>query len=568
MRSKLVYVWAGILIGLSGIISLYHLAYLNKIYPYVSVGLVNISNLTLDQAEKRLASFSPSKIPVIKLTFGNQEWPINLAETQIKYDPKATAEEAFLRGRGQGIVKDSTVKWQQWFKPKNLTMNYSVDEQKLQELIDVVTQAVEEKPIMPALTLNNDGKISLVPGKNGRLVEKDILEQTILNQIGRLNFNNVAIPIKLITIDVSGEELSQAQIKAEAIKDKTLTLKYADFSREIKGQELINLISWHNDWDEEKITEIINSLGQDINREAQNAMFQFANNRVTEFKPALPGLKVNEAETRKRIIDSLNTWQPVEVAVETEEPKIKTEQANDLGIKELIGKGESYFYHSIPGRIHNIALTAAKLNGVLVAPGETFSFNQTVGDISAATGYEAAYIIKEGRTVLGDGGGVCQDSTTLFRAVLNAGLEIVERRAHAYRVGYYENNSAPGFDATVFAPSPDFKFTNDTGAYVLIQTTTDTEKLYLKMELYGTNDGRTVTISNIRLWDQTPPPQPLYQDDPTLPAGQVKQVDFAAWGAKAAFDWKVARNGETLRQKTFYSVYQPWQAVYLRGTKI
>ena len=249
---------------------------------------------------------------------------------------------------------------------------------------------------MPGFILENDGKITLLQSKNGRVVEKDVLEQTILNSIGQLNFSNVAMPIKLVTIDVSAEELARGKIKAKAIKDKILTLKYAGFSREIKGQELINLIGWHNAWDEEKIKEIIDSLSQSINREAQNAVFQFANGRVVEFKPALPGLKVNETETRKRIIDGLNNWQPVEVAVETTEPKIKNEQANSLVIKELIGTGESYFYHSIPGRIHNVALTAAKLNGVLVAPGETFSFNQTVGDISAATGYQFHHFISGG----------------------------------------------------------------------------------------------------------------------------------------------------------------------------
>ena len=237
-----------------------------------------------------------------------------------------------------------------------------------------------------------------------------------------------------------------------------------------------------------------------------------------------------------------------------------------MGIKELIGKGESTFHGSIASREHNVALTAAKLNGVLVAPGDVFSFNQTVGDISAATGFQAAYIIKDGRTILGDGGGVCQGSTTLFRAVLDAGLPILERQAHAYRVSYYEQNAKPGFDATVYDPTADLKFKNDTPGHILIQTKVDLVKNYLRIEFYGTGDGRKVSIGNIRLWNQTPPPPDIYQDDPSLPAGTVKQVDWKAWGAKAAFDWKVVRNGEVLQEKTFFSNYRPWQAVYLKGT--
>jgi len=141
----------------------------------------------------------------------------------------------------------------------------------------------------------------------------------------------------------------------------------------------------------------------------------------------------------------------------------------------------------------------------------------------------------------------------------------VERHPHSYRVSYYEQNSPPGIDATVYAPSTDLKFKNDTPAYILIQTTVDTVNNYMKVEIYGTSDGRTSEISNTKLWGESPPPAPLYQDDSSLPAGTVKQVDWAAWGARASFDWKVVRSGEMLHQKTFYSNYQPWQAVYLRG---
>jgi len=182
------------------------------------------------------------------------------------------------------------------------------------------------------------------------------------------------------------------------------------------------------------------------------------------------------------------------------------------------------------------------------------------------TGFQQAYIIKEGRTVLGDGGGICQVSTTLFRAALNAGLPIEERTAHAYRVSYYEQNYQAGVDATVFEPQPDFKFKNDTSGNILIQSKIDLTNLKLTFALYGSWDGREVIVSNSRVWDQIPPPPDLYQDDPTLPMGTVKQVDWKAWGAKVVFDWKVIRGNDILQDRAFYSIYKPWQAVYLRGT--
>ena len=113
-------------------------------------------------------------------------------------------------------------------------------------------------------------------------------------------------------------------------------------------------------------------------------------------------------------------------------------EINTYGIKELVGVGYSRFEGSHAERIHNIRTGSEKLNGMIIKPGETFSFVEALGDISRATGYKQAYIIKEGKTVLGDGGGICQVSSTLFRAALNVGLPIVERNAHAYRVAYYE----------------------------------------------------------------------------------------------------------------------------------
>jgi len=565
---------AALLILASAVISIYHLAYTNKVYPRVRVGSLELSNLNLETTENKLTQLVPENLGEIKLRFSNREWSLNLVDLEIKYEPRLTAEKVFLRGRSQGFWQDFKLKWQQWQKEAVINMEMELNQEKLAESIEIITTGIVEEPIMPSLSLNNEGKVDLEPGRNGRVVEKDQLVQTVIERIRSLNFSTVEIPIKLVKIEISAGELIKAQDRAEKLKDKSIILKQENFSRIVAKDELINLIGFTSNWDEQKIATLSANVAVSLNRQAQNAVFQFDGQKVVEFKPALNGIRVNEEMTNlliKKGLENLETTEGNEETItldtQTTQPKISNEQVNDLGIKELIGKGESTFFHSIPSRIHNVALTAAKLNGVLVAPGEEFSFNKALGDVSAATGFKPAYIIKNGRTVLGDGGGVCQDSTTLFRALLDAGVNITERHAHAYRVTYYEQNERPGFDATVYSPSVDLKFINDTPGYILIQATVDITNFYLKFELYGTNDGRKVIISNVRLWGQTPPPEPLYQDDPTLAPGQVKQVDWAAWGAKTAFDWQVVKNKEVLHQKTFYSNFAPWRAVYLKGTR-
>ncbi len=363
-------------------------------------------------------------------------------------------------------------------------------------------------------------------------------------------------------------ELSAAQAYLVGRSSGMLTNLYQQFFT-----KNINLTPYFR-WKEDIVNTTIQNLAEQINIPSEDALFQFENNKVTEFRPSKDGRKLNEAQLRALLNDafievasSSRQRIGIPIPVDISHPSVTTDTANNLGIKELIGRGYSEYQGSIPGRIHNVALASSRLNGVLIKPGETLSFVDTVGDISAATGYQSAYIIKDGKTVLGDGGGVCQVSSTLFRAAMDAGLPIVERHAHAYRVHYYEEGGfKPGVDATVFSPSVDLKIKNDTSSYILIQTKPDSKNLTLIFELYGTKDGRKSEVFNHKVWGETPPPPPLYQDDPTLPKGVVRQVDWAAWGAKASFQYKVTRGTEVLQDVTFYSNFRPWQAVYLNGT--
>ena len=328
-------------------------------------------------------------------------------------------------------------------------------------------------------------------------------------------------------------------------------------------------------FEEDKLETFLEEQAITVMIPVQEALFAFENNRVTAFKPSKPGRQLNKELVKKKLNASFSDLAAMQdpqlsitipFTIETIEPTTTTNTINSFGIKERIGIGESYFRGSIANRIYNLSLAAGRVNGLLIPPQTVFSLNSAVGDISATTGYKQAYVIKSGRTVLDDGGGVCQVSTTFFRAAMNAGLPIIERSAHSYRVGYYEQGGwGPGYDATIYAPSYDLKIKNDTPTHILIQTYTDSANARLVFELYGTSDGRIATIGKARIWDTKPAPIDIYQDDPSLPAGTIKQVDWAAPGAKTAFDYVVSRNGTELLNKTFFSNFIPWQAIYLKG---
>lgn len=541
------------------------LLYLSKrIYPGVTIAGVAVGGLAREEAQTRLEQEIEQQVPAeIKLFYNNNEWLLNLQHIQLQYQPATSINQAFS-SRNPRLLLNETI---------DIPLAYEANEAKLGASIATLSAQLSFPAQKPQILVKKN-KVGITPGQNGQRLAEDKLMARIKKQIEQLQFQSIILPVEEIELAISQSQIEETQKRAEKLIQKSLTLTVKEQSTKLAGEQLVNLLDFEQGFSTEKIATYAATLGKSFNIAPQNATFQMQDGRVTLFKPEKPGIKITEDLAVLQIEESLHQLEEqaeesitLKLAYETIPPEIGNEDVNNLGIQERLGRGESYFTGSAASRIHNLSLAAARVNGALVPPGQTFSFNDTVGDISAATGYRSAYIIKNNRTILDDGGGVCQDSTTLFRAVLDAGLPVIERYQHSYRVVYYEKgNYKPGLDATVFAPSVDFKFKNDTPAHILLQSYVVKGENKLVYEIYGTSDGRVATITNHRVWDQQPPPEPLYQDDPILPAGEVKQIDFAAWGAKAAFDYQVERNGEILIERTFYSNFRPWQAVFLRGT--
>ncbi len=369
-----------------------------------------------------------------------------------------------------------------------------------------------------------------------------------------------------------------------------VTATSPDHTLYISDTQLIALLTFPGGTSDQSIDSLIDSLEKTVTRKPQDAAFVFDENSlaVTEFAPHRDGLTLDRAATkhqlRELVFDLEATALEHKIAVKENasakkpeprtlslpvtitQPETTLAKTNKLGIVERIGMGESNYEHSMPGRVFNVGLTAKKINNTIIKPGEEFSFNKTLGEVSSRTGFKPAYVIKSGQTVLGDGGGVCQVSTTLFRALLDGGLQITKRKPHSYRVSYYELNSQAGFDATVFAGDVDLRFKNDTDHHVLIHTQVDEPNLYLRVELYGTSDGRSTEISNYRTWDYRAPLATQFIPDPSLPPGKKVQVDWSQSGLKTSFKHTIKNKDGSIRAENEYaSNYQPWAAKYRVG---
>lgn len=549
---------------------------LNKFYPLTFVGNTNISLLTESQAIRKLEGNFQTRAKQ-KLSFNSPQGSVvvDLATSSAALDYSAVTEE-FTNTHNLSFLNRLLKQINSLLPTKVITpkVNISLDKQT-----DTVATAVDKQPQNAQLIFDENpssegsssAQIQIKEGLDGLTLDKETLKKEITNYL-LTGKHQSWLPLKITSPSITTAHVTGAKQALEAIIKEPIKLTFEQNSWTIDAKQLLTLLDLTKGngelLDKDQTYFYLKKIAGQIDQEVQEGLFEFnpQSKRVTAFKPSQEGRKLNIQKTIEMLSEALgNQTKSITLPVEIVKPKIATSDVNSLGVKELLGRGVSNFAGSITNRIYNVGLTASKINGVLVAPGQTFSFNQTIGDISEATGFKKAYVIKEGRTVLDDGGGVCQVSTTLFRAVLNAGLPVAQRTAHAYRVGYYEQGFPPGLDATVFYPSVDFQFKNDTPNHILVQAYTSGLTVYV--DLYGTSDGRVASLTTPVITNQTPPPPELRQDDPTLPKGTVKQVDWAAWGATVAFKRTVTKAGETLANETWKSNYKPWQAVFLVGTQ-
>ena len=505
----------------------------------------------------------------INLQFDTQVFYLNTASISASINTDKTAGSLLYRRLDEGIFK--YIKY--FFNPKKFSLKIDYDDKQLNEVVENIASQIE-KPFVPTELVLKNKNITVSPGVSGLFVNQELIKKTIVNNLEFAKFNDsILIETKVVGEIPNSTQVEQTIDRAKKIIDKSIVLSTDLDTITIDDQTLISWIDFNNGYQLDKINIYTQNIAKSFTKDPVDAVFKFQDGQVTEFKPAQNGIIVNPDSLSQEIMASFinleksnEKQEKLTPSFESIEPKIKNSDVNDLGIKELLGKGTSTFWHSSAIRNINITKGSSIVNRILVAPGDTFSFVKSLGEVSLAAGYKQAYIIRQGKTELDVGGGVCQVSTTLFRAMLDAGLNITERKNHAYRVSYYEEDSKPGFDATVFIPSPDLKFVNDTAHHVLIQSVLDMDNRRLTYEIYGTSDGRKTNITNYRQWDSTPPPPDVWIDDPTLPVGKVVKDEQAIRGLKTAFDWTVTdKNGNILHQKTFQSNFAAWAAVYRRG---
>jgi vancomycin resistance protein YoaR len=557
----------------------------DRIYPGVTAMGVDLSGMTMSEATVALAGqFEYGAGGVYTLRDGDTIWQVTASDLGVAFNLDETVAQAYAIGHERDIVFNVVEQAGAWFSGQDVAPVITYNQGVALDFLNTIASDIN-RPAQDASLSINGTQVTTSEGQIGRQMDVGAtlraIDSAILSQASSAEIPLVIneTPPQVWSVEAPAERIRTAlsapvQLTANDETGQTLGTWTASVDQiaSLLNVTLINNGDGTRSYDVSVNTSAfetyVNSLAQGLIASPRDGRFRFnpATAQLEVIQPATSGRTLNVeatlAQLEAGIFDAVNRTIPV--VFDSQLARYHNQiSAAELGITQLVSESTTYFMGSSANRRTNIAVSASKFDGVIIAPGEEFSFNTLLGDISLENGFVEGKVIFGGRTTSGIGGGVCQVSTTVFRAAFNGGFAITERNSHGYRVGYYElNNSDPGLDAAIWQPERDFKFQNNTPYHLLIETSFFPNESALQFRFYSTPYWRA-EIEPAIVKNLVPALPTQYEANAELQPGQSLQVDYSAEGA----DVTVYRNiynmqGEMVREDYIYTHYLPWAAIF------
>ena len=524
--------------------------YADRIFPGIYIDGVPVGGKTRPEALTLLleAGSEAGGMP-IRVAYGDRQWALAGTVPSTSAQLWTLTGQAFDRGRSGPLPQNLLARWRLLLSGGEIAVDPIYDAVEIDHFVSRIIQEVNQPP-RPEVLIGGL-RLPAAPGIQ-------VSPQTLTAQIGEALRETAPEPILLEVQPVWAADVS---LPPAPTLPSPLLLSHPDHDLQVALDPIrLNRVMSGTEDLEQWLTELRPQFFQAPRNAA--LWFDRPRNQLTVIADGRTGIDLDLDGTLRAVREALAQGRSeARIHLLHTPPAVTAETAFQLGINEFVGSSTTYFQGSSAARIHNIELTSQQFNGALVAPGGVFSFNDTVGRITSAAGYEESAIIWGDRTAVGVGGGVCQVSTTIFRAAYEAGFPIVERYNHGFAVSWY---GEPGLDATIYTPQVDFQFRNDTEGHLLIQPVVDAARGELTIEIYGSKPNRTVTLSEPRISRVVEPREPLLIEVESLAPGVSQRVETEKPGMTVDVDRLITENGVT-RSETLRSVYQPWRAVFLVG---
>ncbi|MEO6077251.1 MAG: VanW family protein [Candidatus Andersenbacteria bacterium] len=472
--------------------------YVDRVPPHVYIGAFPVGGVALTQLSGSLVAYQQqlSQTP-ITITFRGRRTVHTFQDLGITLNQDATQQKIVTASRTISVTSPVRI---------SPVLNFQ-DNYARAILSHDFIQALS-LPKDAALTVDNNYHVLITQSASGEDFDMVALDDAITKDAGMQTMASIPAISKRADPAVTEKEVAQVQEFAQKLAQTGFHITYQEKSFLISRANIAKMIrfvpspSAHVAFDGVLLKEYIDAqIVPEVHVDPVNARFQMQDGKVQQFALPKNGIDVDEQATIQAIADALVQSSDSAQIITTEVQPAFTDVVNSkaLGIDKLLATGETDFVGSPKNRKFNIGVGAEKYNGILVAPGEEFSFVKLLGPVDKEAGYLPELVIKNNATIPEYGGGLCQVSTTAFRAAMLAGVKITERHNHSYAVRYY---GTPGFDATIYPPYTDFRFLNNTPGYLLIQTHIDGTKLFF--EFWGTDDGRQVEIDGPHPYNRMP----------------------------------------------------------------
>lgn len=563
--------WQHVLLGIGIVVFIYLSAVLavrvfnkGRILPGVSVRGVYIGGLTRQQAIEKLDAKTNEYLSnKLSYVVDGQAGTLSPDDIGISFDNTIVANEAYMIGRSGNILADIATQTALPFSDENI-LQINLDKEKYSSAMVDLNNLIA-RPSQNASYSINGTQININPEQSGRYLDMGLAMLSLSRQFSDLN-KNITLPVIQTKPDLSQTNLDRQKDFVSRISASPLKLIYSDKSWEISQQKILSWLSKDstyvptktdllnhfypidNRWGDLKINQNILSsylsgLAGEINVDAIDAQLSIANGRATVFKQSRDGINLNIPNSVKAITEALNNGHngTIGLAVDIKKADVSDSNIDNLGIKELISEGVTYFPGSPSNRLQNVRTGMTKFNGILLKPDQIFSFGEYLGEVGPEQGYAPGLIILGDHEEKAYGGGLCQVSSTAYRAALLAGLPILQRTNHAFAISYYTAPfGVPGVDATIYYPQVDMKFKNDTGHYILIQT--EMVGTTLTFRFYGTKTKSGVIRGPFYVYgnsDATKPSQTVFYRDVLDLNGKVTKTDTVNTFYKSSLDFPI-----------------------------
>ncbi|MGH2560983.1 MAG: VanW family protein [Thermomicrobiales bacterium] len=552
--------------------------YDDQVFPSVYVADMNLGGLTFaeatDSLDERISLLNETGIA---FSYGGKQWTPSLEQLGVSFDTESSLDRAFEIGREVDAWQRMSSTTSLLRDDHRVPLTIELDRNKLNAWFDRADRELGLPPHEAYLVVEGD-QVRIEPEVNGTIVDRAAAEQVLFSVLDRLQPVQGALPVVSMTATIHADDLVQAQQQLQTALSQPIKLEYERESWTLNPADLGQFVVQSIDpakqgaaavtvsLDEKGLARWLNEkIAPEINRDPVDAKVGW-NDKLVSLEPSVDGIKLKPTTLSGAVAGSFfSNHSTIEVPVTVISPRVDSNNLGALGITHRIGVGDSNFDGSDGGRAENIRVGANLLNGTLVPPHGDFSFNHSIGVISTDSGFVESQII-DGQDIGRDiGGGICQVSTTAFRAALMAGMPIVEWWPHTYQLSFYETNGwTAGLDASILQPEGDpfgggdFRFQNPFDTWLLVESyTVDADVVIV---IYGPDSGYQVNISE-PAFGQTYPEEPNEERvDPELPPGTIKQMMAAQEGLDVSYTREVLdRDGNVVLQDDFITHF------YARG---